>query len=236
MKRMFFVASLMLIMFSLFLGCTQEKKPDYTAEINEKGKVAAEADAKLAANKFDEAAVTYQRALSELDALKQKIPAGDPSLASLETMVSGIKNKLEKVASAKQEFEAKAAAEAKKAEAKPEAKPEVKPKVKPSAKADQELKKQPKTKTETKSEVKGETQTKTKMAVVEPQKKEPVKWKVIYRGTAKTGEAEWHILCGESLARIVRQDPKKTEKAYQGGFGGKWYDKLEEAAVAACSK
>ena len=222
MKRMVFIATAVFVMFSLFLGCAQEKKPDYNAEINEKGKIVAEADAKLAANKFDEAAVTYQRTLSELDALKQKIPAGNPSLASLETMVSGIKNKLEKVASAKQEFEAKAAAEAKKAGAKPEAKPVVKPKAKAEIK--------------TKTEVKSEMQTKKEAVVAEPAKKEPVKWKVVYRGTLKTGETEWHILCGESLARIVRQDPKKKEKAYQGGFGGKWYDKLNEAAVAACSK
>jgi hypothetical protein len=229
---MILIASLMLVVFSLFLGCAKEKKPDYTLEINEKGIIAAEADAKFAANKFDEAIVTYQKALSELAALKQKIPAGDPSLAPLETMVSGIKDKLEKVASAKQEFEAKASAEAKKKEAKPE----VKPKAKPAVKTVQELNAQPKTKIETTSEVKVEAQTKKEAVVVEPAKKAPVKWKVVYRGTMKTGETEWHILCGESLARIIRQDTKKTEKAYQGGFGGQWFDKMDEAAVAACSK
>ncbi len=138
-------------------------------------------------------------------------------------MVNGIKAKLEKVVTAKQEFEAKAAAEAKKAEAKPEAKPKAK------AKAKEE------TVTKAKTEVKKETQTTKEAAVAAPAKKEPVKWKVVYRGQ-KAGETEWHILCGESLARIVRQDTKKKEKAYQGGFGGQWYDKLDEAAVAACSK
>jgi hypothetical protein len=219
MKRMVFAATAVLVMFSLFLGCAQEKKPDYNAEINAQGKIVAEADAKLAANKFDEAAADYQKAWADLDTLKQKIPAGDPSLTALETMIDGIKAKLEKVAAAKQEFAAKAA-EAKKAEAKPEAKPKAKAEIKTKAKA----------------EVKSEAQTKNEAAVAEPAKKEPVKWKVVYRGTLKTGEAEWHILCGENLARIVRQDPRKKEKAYQGGFGGKWYDKLDEAAVAACSK
>jgi outer membrane biosynthesis protein TonB len=235
MKKTCIALLVIFLTFILVLACTPEKKSDYAAEINEKGKITAQADSQLAANKFDEAAATYQKALSELNTLKQKIPAGDPSVAFLDTLINTTKNKLDKIPAAKQQYEAKIAAETKKLEVIPEVKPEAKPKAKPKAKVEQVPKAQPKAKPEVKEEAKPEAKTEVKS---EPQTKaqEPVKWKVVYRGTLASGEAEWHIMCGENLARIVRQDPKKKEKAYLGGYGGKWYDTLQEAAVATCSQ
>lgn len=248
MKRIFFVSFLSLLC-SVFLACAPEKKIDYSPEINEKAKIAAEADARLAANKFDDAAATYQKAVSELNALKQRIPPGDPSLASLDTLINATKSKIDGIPAAKQQYEAKIAAETKKPEVIPEVKPEIKAEVKEEVKPEAKPKAKvatPKTKTkdapaakkevkqETKTEIKSEPQTKVPEPAVEL-KKEPVKWRVVANSKLKTGEAEWHILCGDNLARIVRQDPQK-EKQYLGGYGGSWYGTLKEAAEAACSK
>lgn len=254
MKRTTVVISVMFFTIILFLACASEKKPDFTAEINAKGKIAADADALLAANKFDEAAVAYQRALSELNILKQKIPASDPALAALDTLINTTKGKLDGIAAARQQSEAKIAAETKKPEVAPEVKPEAKPEVKPETKPEVKPKAKPKTKVEpvtksapkakpeikeevkpeAKAEVKSEPQTKAE-PVVEPQKKEPIKWKVVANSKLPTGEAEWQILCNESFARIVRQDPKK-EKPYMAGYGGQWYKSLPEAAAASCAQ
>jgi len=237
-KRGLIVLSV-LIGLGLLIACAQEKKPDYRAEISEKGKIVAEAEAQLAANKFDEAAATYQKALTELNALKQKVPTADPSQASLETMISGAKAKLDQIPAAKQQYEAKIAAE-KKADVQPEKKPEVKPAAKP--KASVEKMRPPaapakrEAKPEVKGEAKGEAQTKAPEAVTEQKKTEPVKWKVVYRAVLQTGDIEWHILCGEKLTRVIKQDPKKAEKGYLAGYGGKSYDKLNEAAIAVCSQ
>jgi hypothetical protein len=250
MKRTVVAISVMFFTIILFLACAPEKKPDFTSEINAKGKIVAEADAMLAANKFDEAAATYQRTLSELSTLKQKVPAGDPALAALDTLVNTTKGKLDNIPAAKQQYEAKIAAETKKPEVAPEVKPEAKPEVKPEAKLEVKPKAKPKTKVEpvtkaapkakpeikeeAKPEAKSENQTKAE-PVVEPQKKEPIKWKVVANSKLPTGEAEWHILCNESFARIVRQDPKK-EKPYMAGYGGQWYKSLQEAAAASCAQ
>ena len=150
--KLAFIVSVLFLTMSLFLACGQEKKADYMSQINEKNKIVAEADAQLAANKFDEAEAGYKKALSEYDALRQKIPVGDPYLKTLETITGEIKGKIEKIPAAKKDYESKITPETKKQEPAPEEKPVMKSKAKPKQKPDTKREIIPETKPKAKTE------------------------------------------------------------------------------------
>jgi len=133
-KRKLVVIVSALFLIVIILGaCGQEKKTDYTSQINEINKIIADADAQLLAYKFDVATKNYNRALSECDALKKHLSNGDPAWKTLEMMTSEINGKIEKISAAKQRYEAKVASENKPA-ARPKTKPQTKPKTKAEAK------------------------------------------------------------------------------------------------------
>lgn len=164
-RKLAFIVSAFFLTMSLFLACGQEKKPDYMSQINEKNKMVAAADAQLAENKFDEAEAGYKKALFEYDTLRKKIPAGDDSLKTLETITDEIKEKLEKIPAAKKTYENKVALETKTPEPKPEAISEVTPKVKPKQKPETKAQIKQESKHEDKPEIKPEIKAAAKDTV-----------------------------------------------------------------------